>query len=144
MNGDKRYHAEVKITIEGHEARVNCFADTLAEIFQDIGTICGQFPPDWKNPAMLETMNQANIARHEKARLAPKPKPEPAPAPKPTPKSEMPFDEETGEIPVCPTCGTNEAMELIEWIDKNTGEPRAEWKCQNCRKWLPKPKNGGR
>ena len=103
MNGDKRYHAEVKILIEGHEARINCFADTLVEIFQDIGTICGQFPPDWKSPAKRE---------------------------------------ETGEIPVCPNCGTNEAMELIEWIDKQTGKPRAEWKCQQCHKWLPKPKNG--
>ena len=160
MNGDKRYHAEVKILIEGHEARVNCFADTLAEIFQDIGTICAQFPPDWINPAKREAMNQANIARHEKARLAPKPKAEPAPKPKISfgqiekgiaktykdagipENDDMLFGEETGEIPVCPNCGTNEAMELIEWRDKQTGKPRAEWKCQQCHKWLPKPKNG--
>ena len=133
MNGDKRYHAEVRILIEGHEARVNCFADTLVEIFQDIGTICGQFPPDWINPAKWEDMNRANLARHNGKAL---------PAPKPKVESEMPFGEETGEIPVCPNCSTSEAMELIEWTDKNTGAPRAEWKCQNCHKWLPKPKNG--
>ena len=55
---------------------------------------------------------------------------------------DMLFGEETGEIPVCPNCGTNEAMELIEWTDKQTGKPRAEWKCQQCHKWLPKPRNG--
>jgi len=54
MNGENqetRYHAEVKINIEGHEARVNVFADTLVEIFKDIGQIISQFPPDWKSPA---------------------------------------------------------------------------------------------
>ncbi|HUV52782.1 MAG TPA: hypothetical protein VMW64_06885 [Dehalococcoidia bacterium] len=140
MNGDKRYHAEVKVTIEGHEARINCFDDTLNEIFLDIGTICSQFPPDWINPAMREAMNQANIARHEKARLAPKPKP----GPKPEAESDELFGEETGEIPVCPSCGTNEAMELVKWTDKETGAPRAEWKCQNCHKWLPKKNGRGR
>ena len=138
MNGDKRYHAEVKILIEGHEARVNCFADTLVEIFQDIGTICAQFPPDWKNPARREEMNQTNIARHNQKLKAGAQKT----TPKPVAESGMPFNGKTGEIPVCPNCGTNEAMELIEWIDKQTGKPRAEWKCQQCHKWLPKPKNG--
>ena len=182
MNGDKRYHAEVKILIEGHEARVNCFADTLVEIFQDIGTICGQFPPDWKSPAKREAMNEQNAQKRteaqrqeaearEKARVQRKTAAQEAQAKaasKAMPKApfgqiekaitkaykdsgipenddrldDMLFGEETGEIPVCPNCGTNEAMELIEWRDKQTGKPRAEWKCQQCHKWLPKPKNG--
>ena len=132
MNGDKRYHAEVKITIEGHEARVNCFADTLSEIFLDIGTICGQFPPDWINPAKREDMNRANIANHN-GKPKPALKPKPAPAPKPEP--DEPFGEETGEIPVCPNCGTSESMELITFNDKKTGKPRQAWKCQECEKW---------
>ena len=36
MNGDKRYHAEVKVTLEGRECRINSFRDTLQEVFQDI------------------------------------------------------------------------------------------------------------
>jgi len=133
MNGDKKYHAEVKITIEGHEARVNCFEDTLNEIFGDIGTICAQFPPDWKNPALREAMNQENI---DKARRTGKP------APKPEAGADQPSREETGEIPVCEDCGTDEFMELIGFTDKKTGKPRQAWKCQQCQKWVWPDKNG--
>lgn len=114
-NGEKpetRYHAEVKITIEGRDARVNCFADTLAEIFNDIATICSQFPSDWKNPARREIAN-AELKANQAA----------------------PETEQTGEIPVCQECGTDAFMELISFTDKRTGEPRQEWKCQQCQKW---------
>ncbi len=109
-NQKTRYHAEVKITIEGREARVNCFADTLAEVFQDIGTICSQFPPDWKNPAKREIVN-AELIRAQQA------------------------SKQTGEIPTCQECGTDEFMEFIKWTDKHTGELRQAWKCQGCQKW---------
>lgn len=118
MNGETpktRYHAEVKIPIDGHEARVNCFADSLVEIFQDIGTICSQFPPDWKNPAKREIVNAERKAQQVAARAA--------------------EDEQTGEIPVCQECGTDEFMELIPFTDKKTGRPRQEWKCQQCQEW---------
>ncbi len=114
-NGEKpetRYHAEVKIPIEGHEARVNCFADSLAEIFRDIGTIISQFPSDWKNPARREIANAELKAQQVAAR-----------------------EEQTGEIPVCQECGTDEFMELIKWADKVTLKPRQAWKCQQCQKW---------
>ena len=115
MNGENqktRYHAEVKIVIEGHEARVNCFADTLIEIFKDIGTICSQFPPDWKSPAKRELMNAELKANQAAAK-----------------------EEPTGEIPICENCGTDEFMELISFTDKRTGKPRKAWKCQQCQKW---------
>lgn len=140
MNGDKRYHAEVHIIIEGHEARVNCFADTLVEIFNDIGTICAQFPPDWKNPALREEMNQANLATHNRELKTGAQKPKPAP--KPEAESDELFGKETGEIPVCRACNTNEAMELIPFTDKKTGKPRSAWKCQACGKWYYPGKNG--
>jgi len=120
MNGETRYHAEVKIPIEGHEARVNCFADTLVEIFQDIGTICSQFPPDWKNPAKREIANAELKAKQVKA---------------------APEAEQTGEVPVCQECGTDAFMELIRWTDKVTLKPRQAWKCQQCQKW---DRNNGR
>jgi hypothetical protein len=115
MDGETRYHAEVKINIEGHEARVNCFSDTLAEIFQDIGTIVSQFPPDWKNPAKREIVNAERKAQQVAAKAA--------------------REEPTGEIPVCQECGTDEFMELIKWTDKLTLKPRQAWKCQQCQKW---------
>jgi len=140
-NQKTRYHAEVKLNIEGHEARVNCFADTLVEIFNDIGTIVSQFPPDWKNPAKREIANAELKAKQltEKAAAAAAP--------------ELLFGEgKTGEIPVCESCGSDEFMELIEFADKKTGRPRKAWKCQQCQKWhwpngkgrrAPSPEKGG-
>ena len=122
MNGDKRYHAEVKIELEGRECRINAFRDTLQEIFQDIGTICTQFPQDWMNPAKREIVNAERKAATIKGTAGP--------------------DKETGEFPVCEHCGSSEHMELIEFTDKKTGKPRKAWKCQACEKWhFP---NGGK
>ena len=115
MNGENqktRYHAEVKITVEGHEARVNCFADSLVEIFRDIGQVIAQYPPDWKSPAKRDIVNAERKAKTAAAR-----------------------EEPTGEIPVCEHCGTDEFMELIPFTDKKTGKPRKEWKCQQCQEW---------
>jgi len=126
MNGETpktRYHAEVKIPIDGHEARVNCFADTLVEIFQDIGTICSQFPPDWKNPAKREIVN-AELKAQQIAAQA-----------EALSEAKGLEDEQTGEVPVCQECGTDEFMELIKWTDKLTLKPRQAWKCQQCQKW---------
>ncbi len=122
MNGDKRYHAEVKVTLEGREARINVFADTLAEIFQDIGTICSQFPQDWMNPAKREILNAERKAEQlrQDGHLPPKP----------SAKSTK------SAVPVCTNCGSQEHMELIKWTDKNTGESRQAWKCQECKEWL--------
>ena len=129
MNGDKRYHAEVKVTLEGRECRINSFRDTLQEVFQDIGTICSQFPQDWMNPAKREIVN----AERKAAQLR-------QPARKAAPAPQV---EQTGEVPVCEDCGTDEFMELIEFNDKKTGRPRREWKCQQCNKWhWPNGKNG--
>jgi len=36
----------------------------------------------------------------------------------------------------CPTCGKSDQLELIKWT-KN-GKPTEAWKCQRCKKWLPK------
>ena len=140
MNGDKRYQAEVKITLEGREARINTFRDTLQEIFQDIGTICTQFPQDWMNPAKREIVNAERKAaqlRQPAGGAAPKSTAGPAVSP-----------QETGEIPVCEDCGSQEFMELIEFTDKKTGKPRRAWKCQACQKWHwpenGKKRSGGR
>lgn len=110
-----RYHAEVKITIEGREARVNVFADTLVEIFRDIGIIASQFPPDWKSPAKRDIANAELIKAQQAAKAV--------------------EEEPTGEIPVCQECGTDEFMELISFADKKTGQPRKAWKCHGCDQW---------
>ena len=51
------------------------------------------------------------------------------PAPKPDPKPEPPKN----GTPVCRSCGSDEAMELVEFT--KDGKERKEWKCQDCKKW---------
>jgi len=127
MSNGSRYHAEVKVELEGRECRINAFRDTLPEIFQDIGTICTQFPQDWMNPAKREIVN----AERKAAQLR-----------QPQHNSgSAPQVEETGEIPVCEYCGSQEFMELITFTDKKTSKPRKAWKCQACEKWHW-PENG--
>ena len=144
-NGDKRYHAEIKLSIEGREARINVFADTLNEIYLDIGHICSQFQPEWKNPARQEVMNNVNALINSQGGRKALPqgvrtgKPTTAssqPKAKPNPE-DRPLEDwfETGEVPVCEACGSSETMELITFADKKTGDPRQEWKCQSCNKW---------
>ena len=130
MNGDPktRYHAEVKVALEGREARINVFADNLNEIFQDIGTICSQYPQDWMNPAKREIINAERKAAQLRNGAAG------------NAKASQPHD--TGEVPTCPNCGSNQNMELIRFADKKTGQPRQEWKCQACGQWyFPNGKN---
>lgn len=130
-NGEKpetRYHAEVKINIEGHEARVNCFADSLVEIFRDIGTVVAQFPPDWKNPAKREIANAELKANQLKQKLE-------KDSFLKTDSAALMAGPTVFEIPFCENCGTDAFMELIPFTDKKTGRPRQEWKCQQCQKW---------
>ena len=47
------------------------------------------------------------------------------PAPKPEPPKNA--------TPVCRSCGSDEAMELVEFT--KDGKERKEWKCQDCKKW---------
>ena len=112
MDGDKRYHAEVKVSIEGKEAKINCFRGTLNEIFLDIGIIAAQFPPDWKSPAKREIANAETKAQQFQDNFTP------APA-----------------VPICLNCVTAEYMELINFKDKKSGQPRQAWKCQQCNAW---------
>jgi hypothetical protein len=37
--------------------------------------------------------------------------------------------------PVCKHCGSCEHMEYITWVDKETGDPKGAWFCQQCQKW---------
>ena len=114
-NGESRYHAEVKGFFEGREIRVNVFSDSLISLFRDIHSAVGYLV----NPTKVEENGQS----------LPPVQP-PAQPPKPSPKAPVPT-----EVPVCASCGSSQAMELISFRDKTTGEPRQAWKCQECSKW---------
>ena len=121
-----RYHAEIKVVVDGREARINAFRDTLAEIFTDLSLITQQIPGDWRNGAKREIVNAERKAEqlHAAGALPP------TVAKKLSPKTPPP----------CPNCGSTNT-ELIKWTDKDTGQPRQAWKCQDCKQWLPNARN---
>jgi hypothetical protein len=125
MNGTPltRYHAEIKLNVEGKEARINVFADTLNEIFSDLAKITIQFD-ELRNTAKREILNAELKAKQLQKDGVPPPK-----------KDARPAKPEKAGPPVCETCGSNDAMELIKWADKETGEARQAWKCQECKQW---------
>jgi len=126
MNGtpSSRYHAEIKLTYDAREVRINIFADTLAEIYKDLGAISQQLPGPLKNGGHREIANaelkaeqlrqNGQLPAHVEKKLGPK-------------------------APVCVNCGSTNT-ELIKWADKETGEPKQAWKCQDCKQWLPNAK----
>jgi RNase P subunit RPR2 len=121
MNGDKRYHGEIQVTIGGNAARINVFSDNLQEVFQDLATIQAQlgFADPATNPARREIANAELIAARQ--------------------KGDKPL---VPQVPFCPNCETNEFMELVTFTDKATGQPKQAWKCQKCGKWWWPDKNG--
>lgn len=125
-----RYHAEIKLTYDAREVRINIFADTLAEIYKDLAQISEQVPGPFANAGHREIANAENIAKQlQDAGLLP-----PSVAKKVAPKAAPKAAQTTA--PVCVNCGSTNT-ELIKWTDKETGEARQAWKCQDCKQWLP-------
>ena len=124
MNGESpktRYHAEIKLTIEGKEARVNVFADTINEIFSDLAKITIQYD-ELHSAAKREILNAELKAGQLRQ------------------NGQLPASVEKKlgtKAPVCPNCGSTNT-ELIKWTDRETGEAKQAWKCQDCKQWLPK------
>ena len=119
MNGTPltRYHAEVKLTVQGKEARINIFADTLNEIYFDLAKVCVQFD-ELHSAAKREIVN-AELKANQIARST-----------KPGARSAN-----SDTRPVCGFCGSRDNMELIRWADKRSQEARSAWKCQACDQW---------
>ena len=126
-NGQTRYHAEVKVTMFGREARINIFADTLNEIYLDLANICEQIPDEFRNAGHREIANAELKAKQlQKDGLLPD-------------KVAKKLAPKTPVAPVCLSCGSDN-VELIRWNDKETGQAKQAWKCQDCKQWLPNAK----
>ncbi len=126
-NGQTRYHAEIKLTYDAREVRINIFADTLNEIYLDLANISEQLPGPIQNGGHREIANAELKAKQlQKDGLLPD-----KVAKKLAPKAPA--------APVCVNCGSQNT-ELINWNDKVTGEAKQAWKCQDCKQWLPKAK----
>ena len=114
-----RYHAEIKLTYDAREVRINIFADTLVEIYRDLANISQQVPGPIQNGAHREIANAEIKAQQlRKDGAAP---------------------QKATHLPVCVNCGSQNT-ELINWNDKVTGEAKQAWKCQDCKQWLPNAK----
>jgi hypothetical protein len=113
-----RYHAEIKLVVQGKEARINVFADTLNEIFSDLAKITIQFD-ELHSQAKREILNAELKSQQVKPPASSKKLPPTVP----------------DKAPTCLSCGSTNDMELIRWADKKTQEARSAWKCQACNEW---------
>jgi len=126
-NGSTRYHAEIKLTYDAREVRINIFADTLNEIYVDLANISEQLPGPLQNAGHREIANAELKAKQlQKDGVLPD-----RVAKKLGPKAPV--------APICVNCGSINT-ELISWVDKTTGEPKQAWKCQDCKQWIPNAK----
>jgi hypothetical protein len=130
-----RYHAEIKLTLDAREVRINVFADTLVEIYRDLASICQQIPGPFQNGAHREIANAELKAEQLRKDGVLPPKTKAAPK---TPVASTPSDDDA--TPVCTKCGSDEDMELVGFTDRQTGEKKEAWKCQKCKKWYWPPK----
>ena len=107
-----------------HGITVNVFGDSAEEAME----------------LLVDTINciDGNTARDvarvdaAKADRAQPRNPQPAQAPRPTGNGGL------QNTPTCPGCGTDEAVELITFTDRDTGEQKRRFKCTSCNKWLAK------
>ena len=107
-----RYHAKVRLEWDGLETEINVFADSLDEVYHDLHTI-----------ARVSPENVADALSHNDARQLPPSVPQPESV------------DDTEPAPSCQTCGTRQHMQLIEFTDRETGQPKSRWKCAECQKW---------
>jgi hypothetical protein len=123
-----RYHAEIKLTWDAREVRINIFADTLVEVYRDLANISEQIPGPLSNAGHREIANAETKAKQlQKDGLLPD-----AVAKKLAPKAAQ----KAPASPLCPSCGSSNT-ELIRWADKETQQAKSAWKCQDCKQWLP-------
>ena len=106
-----KFHAKVRLEWDGLDTELNIFSDSLLDLYRDLQTVTHATPEGVQQVLDGQPTHSA---------------PQPA-----QPVSQAPVDER----PVCQTCGTSEFMELIEFADRETGERKARWKCQQCQSW---------
>jgi len=130
-----RFHGEVSVQRNGINIRVNIFGEDRNFVYYEMQYAIAQFSgdPKYMSQAQLE------IARAEQARAVTKAAtPFKEPAKQPAKAFTKPKTTSIANKPICQECGTDEAMELIRWTDKDTGESKQAWKCQACNLWARK------
>jgi len=117
-----RFHGKVRVQRGETLIEVNVFDDNREVVYLEVAQAIAQFSGDTK-PV---TAAQSKPPTLEPARVAA--------APSPVPKSTT--GTKAANAPVCEECDLADAVELVSWVDKKTGERKKAWKCQRCKKWL--------
>lgn len=150
---EAKFSANVRANLRGYDVQITARSDgdedlleILVAMVQQLDAIGATPERRWENGKPVNGNGQALEKPHQAApapeasgtvRPADTPAPQPAlqaqPAPKPAPRPQA-------ARPICDDCGTDQAMELIRWKDKETGKPRSAWKCQQCQNWLREPR----
>ena len=117
-----RFHGKVRVQRGDTTIEVNIFDDTRNVVYLEVAQAIAQFSGDIK-PV---TAAQSKPPTAEPARAAA--------APSPAPKSTA-AGTKAANAPVCEECDLSDAVELVSWVDKKTGERKRAWKCQRCKKW---------
>jgi hypothetical protein len=118
-----RFHGKVRVQRGDTTIEVNIFDDTRNVVYLEVAQAIAQFSGDIK-PV---TAAQSKPPTPEQARAEA--------APSPAPKSTT-TGTKAANAPVCDECDLADAVELVTWADKKTGERKKAWKCQRCKKWL--------
>ena len=106
-----RFHAKVRLEWDGLDTELNIFSDSLLDLYRDLQTVTHATPEGVQD-----------VLDGQPAQSAPQPAQPVAPP-------------VVDERPECQNCGTSAHMELIEFADRETGERKARWKCQQCQSW---------
>ena len=117
-----RFHGKVRVQRGETLIEVNVFGDNREVVYLEIAQAIAQFSGDQPPTAAQSKPPTAEPARAAAA---------PSPAPKPTATGTK-----AANAPVCDECDLGDAVELVSWVDKKTGERKKAWKCQRCKKWL--------
>jgi hypothetical protein len=118
-----RFHGKVRVQRGDTTIEVNIFDDTRNVVYLEVAQAIAQFSGDIKPAAAA----QSKPPTPEQARAEA--------APSPAPKSTT-TGTKAANAPVCEECDLADAVELVSWADKKTGERKKAWKCQRCKKWL--------
>ena len=118
-----RFHGRVRVQRGDTSIEINVFDENRQVVYLEVAQAIAQFSGDAKPaPAAQSKPPTAEPARAEAA---------PSPVPKSTAAATK-----AANAPVCEECDLADAVELVSWADKKTGERKKAWKCQRCKKWL--------
>lgn len=145
---EAKYSANVRANLRGYDVQITARSDgeddlleILVAMVRELENIGATPERRWENGPSAGRSN-GNGHKEPQAQAIPAPQPPPvpapAPAPKPAPKSAAKPAQPKAQpkAPACQQCGSDAAVELIRWNDRETGDAKQAYKCQTCGVWI--------